>query len=124
MQSRLLLLAMVWTALFVATVSRQAEANTIIVRSSAASLTPFRSNFNKCCAAGKEASACADYSRLQERTSSCKFAFTVCCTQTRRKNECERGKKAAYAGQTCADLKKEANCDTPTVHKYPFFFFV
>jgi hypothetical protein len=92
------------------------EANTIIVRSSA-SLTPFRSSFNKCCAAGKEANACADYSRLLDRTSSCKFAFTICCTQNKRKNECERGKKTAYAGQTCSDLKKEANCDTPTVKR-------
>ncbi len=103
------------SAFFLLLSGRTSEANTIIVRSSA-SLTPFRSSFNKCCAAGKEANVCADYSRLLDRSSSCKFAFTICCTQNKRKNECERGKKAAYAGQTCADLKKEANCDTPTVN--------
>ena len=100
------------------------KANTIIVRSSS-SLTNFRASFKQCCSQGKDADSCGDYSRLQDKSSSCKFAFTICCSQNKRKNECERGKKAAHAGQACADLRREANCDTPTVnnhcpHHYPF----
>lgn len=72
-------------------------------------LTMSRSNFKSCCLSGKEHSnssnSCVDYSRLVDTTASCRFAFTICCSQNKRKNECERGKKHALANLPCNDLK-------------------
>jgi hypothetical protein len=79
----------------------------------------YRSSFKSCCAIGRQAanssSTCDDFSRLTDQSSGCRYAYTICCMQNRRVNECERGKKHAYAGLSCEELKSEATCDSLTV---------
>ncbi len=81
---------------------------------------PSKSNFKTCCALGKLASnstamnTCYDYSKLNDRSAGCQYAYTICCNQNKRTNECERGKKHAYSGLPCADLKKDSYCDALT----------
>jgi hypothetical protein len=85
-------------------------------------LSQFRSSFKSCCALGKQASnsSCVDYSRLNDRSSACKFAYTICCSQNKRTSECDRGKKHALSGGSCEDLRREAasTCDSLTVNFY------
>ena len=81
---------------------------------------PYRSNFRSCCALGKQtanssAESCHNYSNLIDNSGSCRYAFTICCNQNRRDNECERGKKHAYSGKPCSELNKTSNCDALTV---------
>ncbi|RNA08865.1 Fibulin-1 [Brachionus plicatilis] len=82
------------------------------------SYSPFK-NFKECCSYGKNQyspsnpESCNDYSMLNDRSSSCKFAFTICCSQNRRNQECERGKQHALASLPCNDLKND-NCDILT----------
>ena len=80
----------------------------------------YRSNFKNCCASGKQLAnstrSCSDYSSLQDTSSGCRYAFTICCNQNRRTNECDRGKKHAYSGLPCADLKQNNECDTLVVN--------
>ena len=68
-----------------------------------------KSSFKACCALGSQnantSSTCDDYSILSDKSSGCKSAYTICCTQNKRVGECERGKKHALAGSPCADLK-------------------
>lgn len=86
------------------------------------SRSSYRANFKECCAIGRQtansssANSCTDYSRLPDKSGGCKFAFTICCNQNKRNNECERGKKHAYAGLPCDDLKKDSYCDALTVN--------
>lgn len=82
-----------------------------------------RANFQQCCSQGRDASSqgsgsCSDYSRLQDRSSSCKFAFTICCSQNKRTNECEKGKRHALAGSRCDDLQGKSDCDSLTVRTF------
>ena len=77
----------------------------------------YKSNFKNCCALGKlssNSSSCNDFTDLSDRSSGCQYAFTICCNQNKRSNECERGKKHAYSGLPCADLKKDSYCDALT----------
>ncbi len=89
-------------------------------------LTQFRSSFKSCCALGKQASnsSCVDYSRLNDRSSACKFAYTICCSQNKRTSECDRGKKHALSGGSCEDLRREAasTCDSLTVNHLNYIF--
>ena len=129
---------------------RQSEAN-IYYRggSSFTTLGPLKvlsGSFKQCCSLGKQASdasrGCtpADYSSLVASSSSsdmrsssgaCMFAFTVCCSQTKRNNECEHGKRHAHAGLACSDLKKNhvassstsPSCDALTVWQFSDLFF-
>lgn len=78
------------------------------------------SNFRQCCAQGKEAStygsgSCTDFSRLNDKSTSCKFAYTICCSQNKRTSECEKGKRHALAGHRCDDLQGRSDCDSLTV---------
>ena len=79
----------------------------------------FKSNFKSCCSFGRDAfnsqTDCADFSQLPDKSSGCKFAFTVCCSQTRKTSECDRGRRHALAGKSCNDLKRDATCDEPHV---------
>lgn len=77
------------------------------------------SNFRQCCAQGKEAStygsgSCTDFSRLNDKSTSCKFAYTICCSQNKRTSECEKGKRHALAGHRCDDLQGRSDCDSLT----------
>lgn len=71
------------------------------------------SSFSSCCSMGQSKyspsnpSSCSDYSSLSDKSSSCKYAFTICCSQSRRNNECERGKKQALASLPCSDLNSD-----------------
>lgn len=91
----------------------------LISNSVGRSYSPFN-NFKECCSYGKRQysssnpDSCNDYSILNDRSTSCKFAFTICCSQNRRNQECERGKKHALASLPCNDLKND-NCDILTV---------
>ena len=81
---------------------------------------PYRANFRSCCYLGKQTAnssteSCNDYSKLIDNSGSCRYAFTICCNQNRRDNECERGKKHAYSGLACSALNKTSNCDALTV---------
>ena len=76
----------------------------------------YKNAFRTCCAIGKDSanmsSSCEDYSRLNDKSAGCKYAFSICCNQNKRTSECESGKKHAIAGLPCADLKKDSVCDT------------
>ena len=79
----------------------------------------FKSTFKACCSLGSQnaniSSTCDDYSVLTDKSSGCKAAYSICCTQNKRQVECERGKKHALAGSPCADLKNNNVCDAVTV---------
>lgn len=97
-----------------------------IVSSSASSQNsssrlPYRANFRTCCALGRQTAnsthdSCNDYSKLIDNTGSCRYAFTICCNQNRRENECEKGKRHAYSGKSCGELNKTSNCDALSVN--------
>ena len=74
------------------------------------------SSFKACCAMGMQkanvSTSCDDYSVLTDKSAGCKSAYTICCAQNKRSNECERGKKHAIAGLPCADLKSNNVCDS------------
>lgn len=75
-------------------------------------------NFKQCCSQGKDSSSstsCNDYSRLNDKSATCKFAFTICCSQNKRVTECEKGKRHALAGQRCDDLQSNSDCDALAV---------
>ena len=93
---------------------------TIVASQNAQSRTPYRANFRTCCALGKQTAnsssdSCNDYSRLIDNSGSCRYAFTICCNQNRRENECERGKKHAYSGRSCNELNRTSTCDALSV---------
>jgi hypothetical protein len=69
-----------------------------------------RSNFKSCCSQGRESSisSCNQFTVLSDTSSGCKYAFTLCCNQNKRTNECDRGKRHAYAGQRCEDLQRDS----------------
>lgn len=83
------------------------------------SAAPPKSSFKSCCALGSQnantSSSCDDYSILSDKSSGCKSAYTICCTQNKRVGECERGKKHSLAGSPCADLKNNNVCDAVIV---------
>ncbi len=79
---------------------------------------PFRgASFKACCALGKAASnstspnECNNYSKLTDKSGGCQFAYTICCSQTRRTTACEKGKKHAYSGRPCLELANDKFCD-------------
>ena len=88
----------IWLCLFATYVNCQSSRNS------------YRSNFKACCAIGREApeNSCNDYTRLTDSSGGCKYAFSLCCNQNKRANECERGKRHAYAGLPCEDLKRDS----------------
>jgi len=92
-----------------------------ILGEQATAFQQFKSNFKSCCSFGRDAfnsqTDCADFSQLPDKSSGCKFAFTVCCSQTRKTSECDRGRRHALAGKSCNDLKRDATCDEPHVFK-------
>ena len=78
--------------------------------------------FSSCCSMGQSKyspsnpSSCSDYSSLTDKSSSCKYAFTICCSQSRRNSECERGKKQALATLPCSDLNSDLAVNIKTKH--------
>jgi hypothetical protein len=75
-----------------------------------------QNSFQKCCSLGKtSSSSCNDFSRLGDKSPTCKFAYTTCCTQNKqnnkRVNECDVGKRQALAAQRCDDLHSSSERD-------------
>ena len=81
-------------------------------------------DFEWCCRLGKRSATdsrlCIDYSSLHgyNPNSACKYAFTICCNQHNKNEECDRGKTFAFQQDSCFDAasgKQYSNCDAFTV---------
>ena len=76
------------------------------------------SNFDWCCEIGRRNSensrSCSDFSSLNSYfpTKSCKYAFSICCNQANRNQECFRGKNAAFEQEACFDATQSPQCDS------------
>lgn len=81
-------------------------------------LTESTLTFDWCCELGRRNSVqsrlCLDYTSITpyHPTSVCKLAFTICCNQNTKNEECERGKLYAHQQESCYDPSKTiSTCD-------------